>query len=67
MKSSFLVLALVTAAITAPTKVSLSPAAKGLLDRLNAPEPWEKRSAKTVKRQFMIDDYEKIPGDPEKK
>jgi hypothetical protein len=62
MKTTVLFISLVAAVSAAPVKAEDSAPAKALLDRLNAPEAWEKRSS-NEKRQFMIDDYEKIPAE----
>jgi hypothetical protein len=60
MKTTVLFISLVAAVSAAPVKAEDSAPAEALLDRLNAPEAWEKRSS-NEKRQFLIDDYEKMP------
>lgn len=62
MKTTLLFVSLIAAVSAAPIKAEDSAAAKALLARLNAPEAWEKRSP-SEKRQYMIDDYEKIPNE----
>jgi hypothetical protein len=62
MKTTVLFISLMAAVLVALVRAEDSAPAKALLDRLNAPEAWEKRSS-NEKRQFMIDDYEKIPAE----
>jgi hypothetical protein len=62
MKTTVLFISLMAAVLVALVRAEDSAPAKALLDRLNAPEAWEKRSS-NEKRQSMIDDYEKIPAE----
>jgi hypothetical protein len=62
MKTTVLFISLMAAVLVALVRAEDSAPAKALLDRLNAPEAWEKHSS-NEKRQFMIDDYEKIPAE----
>jgi hypothetical protein len=71
MRTTFLLVSLAAAVLAAPIRAEESNTAKALLERLNAPEPWEKRQfmiddyeeIPNEKRQFMIDDYEEIPNE----
>jgi hypothetical protein len=52
MKLTIIVAALLTGAIAAP--LTVSPEVERELERLNAPEPWEKRSLRAFLSKFAV-------------